>query len=389
MSGPSAYSFPHPPRSAPHGPHASFPECLTQTRPVAHAAVDFDEVRGGEGEAAYVPNRGSAGAAYDMLLGRIARPPTPPAGAQGSCSGGADDGDATRFTVRTDVTTPFLTPVQVPRSAGGAMRRRSASSSASSSGQRGAGGPLVVLASLSAPSIALETPAGRVVTVPLLDGASVPPNASHYYVPSNAVVSAHTVLRLADDGGEPLTLHALRIRRPSMPAKDLYPLLYKHSMREDSSVDLQLWGINYLGSALPARPYVVTPPARGQLWLHGRVNDPSALLDVPGEPAFDSDVGGYSLVTYVPAPDGSGDNHDAVVYRLQLEPSAVQSTLLHDATLANITSEAAHVGMSVIEIDDLPTGRSSHHLVEEDAPPLRVNLSVYDAEVGAPLDGAP
>ncbi|KAL1511077.1 hypothetical protein AB1Y20_005900 [Prymnesium parvum] len=334
------------------------PVASAGSSPTPVFAYNFDEVLGGD--APYVRNIGSTGAQYDLLLGRISR------------GAGADSSQsfcgATNEDLFTDerVTIPFLAPIQVPRSSDGAARL--------------SGGPLVLLAPIGAAAVTFPTSSGAEVTVRLLTANSDPPNATYYWVAATATVNEHTVFQLDSTHA----VHLVRIRRPSMPTAQLLAGLSDTSMREDASADIQLWGINHLGSALPALPYIVRPPAKGQLWLRGRVGDPAALLDTAGQLAVDPRaLGGNTHVTYVPQPDGSGEAYDSFTFRLQLDGSAAP---LLTADVANISSDAAHFTMAVIRVNDLPRGRSYQYQLVEDAPPLLVNLSATDAEVGEPLD---
>ena len=201
------------------------------------------------------PNLGSAGSAYDLLLGLI-----------------KDDGFGASY-LDGGVSYPFRAPTLVPSHI-----------------------PPKAEADPDAP-IVLEAAAGETVSY---DGV---PAVSHE-APAEAW---NETIVLSVDGA---TVHVVHADTPRVDATLATTLL------EDAAVAIQLWGTTSSASRLV--PVISRPPSKGMLYeiAHGDdVNSRTTPIVAEGQAI--TSLGGW--VAYVPPLDGAGEPYESFGYKMRLE----------------------------------------------------------------------
>ena len=313
-------------------------------------AYDFDMPAKSTDNAGYyfVPNIGSAGNQYDLLLGRL-----PKQGALG----------AEFVSDELSVPVPFVPPAVVPFAASSRDRGCDATRPLNPAA------PMVVLAlgrNSTGQMMNVTTPAGHTLAV------AAPLVCENDEWGSGTVLPAsRSVTEAIDADGSNLVVHVLPYRSPfSFQSTVAGAKLAMHGLvlAEDTGRTslLFMMAINPQGSAAPHTINVTAAPIRGSLF--------AATQEMPlrsGE-QLPSHV---NSVTYEPP---------ANLYGRRIDSFAHRSMLLDHRDLTS-AEDTTHI--MIEQINDLPTAAPVSYNIPEDFPHiLNVTLSAKDAETGHPLD---
>ena len=172
-------------------------------------------------------------------------------------------------------------------------------------------------------------------------------------------------------GNATTTVHVVPIKAPK-PLREAYRV---YQTTEDQPVHIRLWpGSEHTWSG-GLQPILISPPHHGTLYAQPRLED--TLVTSPLRAGEIVDVDSL-IVLYVPFSNRYGSPLD--VFSVKVRLKGVEPAV--ETSVYNFT-------VHVLPVDDLPSAHSSFHAFDEDSQPdgREIVLNLTDAEVGQALAG--